>query len=134
MGIGQPPKLMSIKFSSEELELAQLLKAYGLCWTPEVGHYALDQAGLIECESPFQDRVFFILDLKHFLRRSQSIEGLVSGMCWLPTWEQARQVLREQNVDAGRISEHLKATNAIARGDERLELYRLIESSITGEL
>jgi hypothetical protein len=63
-----------LKFCEEELDLAQLFKAFGLEWTPQCGHYVLDQSKLIDCSSPFQERVFFILDLKHFLRRAENME------------------------------------------------------------
>ncbi len=122
----------TVRFSGEELDLAQLFKAYGLDWTPEVGHYVLDQSELIKCESPFQDRVFFILDLKHFLRRSETIENLKERVCWLPTWEQMRQLLREHDVSDQTVVEHLELTQAIGRGTERLELYRLFEERLTG--
>lgn len=124
----------SLEFCDEELDLAQLFKAYGLDWTPTVGHYVLDQSDLIECDSPFQDRVFFILDLKHFLRRSETLENLKERMCWLPTWEQSRKLLRDYGVDDQYVAKHLSATNAIEQGHERLELYRLLEEQITGGL
>lgn len=122
----------AVHFCQEELELAQLFKAYGLEWTPSVGHFVLDQSELIECDSPFQGRVFFILDLKHFLRRSDSIENLKQSMCWLPTWQQARQILRQNGVSNSQVAAHLSETKAIESGTERLELYRLIEQAITG--
>ena len=124
----------TVRFTDEELDLAQLFKAYGLDWTPEVGHFVLDQSELIEAESPFQDRVFFILDLKHFLRRSETIENLKEGMCWLPTWEQMRELLREHDVSDLQVSEHLRETNAVELGAERLELYRLFEERMTGSV
>lgn len=123
--------LNSMSFSDEELELAQLFKAYGLDWTPTCGQYVLDQSQLIECDSPFQGRVFYILDLKHFLRRSGTVERLREAMCWLPTWEQARCILRDFHVSDARVAVHLAETSAIETGTERLELYRLIEAEIT---
>jgi hypothetical protein len=127
-------EMSGVNFVPEELELAQAFKAYGLDWTPSVGHYVLDQSHLIECESPFQDRVFFILDLKHFLRRSETVEHLKERVCWLPTWEQARDLLRTQGVPAQLITQRLQANQALERGTERLELYRLIEDLVTGNL
>ncbi len=120
-------------FSSEELELAQLFKAFGLDWTPRPGMYVLDQSDLIECPSPFQDRVFFILDLKHFLRRSGTIEQLKDRVCWLPTWEHARKILADLGVPAAPIAQRLVDSRALIDGTERLELYRMIEERITGE-
>lgn len=124
--------MASVNFSVEELELAQLFKAYGLNWVPMVGHYVLDQSDLIECDSPFQDRVFYILDLKHFLRRSETVENLAERMCWLPTWEQARELLLKYGLSNEAVAKHLQTTHAIENGTERLELYRLIEEQITG--
>lgn len=125
--------MTSVHFSEEEIELAQLFKAYGLEWTPQPGHFVLDQSQLMEVSSPFQDKVYFILALRHFLRRSGTMESLKDGMCWLPTWEQARHILREAGVNAGGLEQRLIDTRAIAAGTERLELYRMIEEQITGE-
>lgn len=125
---------MSPPFSQDEIELAQLLKAYGLSWTPCVGHYVLDQSGLIEVDSPFQDRVYFILDLKHFLRRSETLERLAESMCWLPTYEQCRQVLDHLMVGPEAIRHNLQQQDVIENRSERLVLYRLIEAAITGEV
>lgn len=123
-----------MKFSNEEIELAQLFKAFGLEWTPACGQYVLDQSGLIECASPFQPRVFFILDLKHFLRRCQTLDELKQRMCWLPDWQQARQVLEQLGVRSADVAQRLMDTRAIEHGCERLELYRLIEEQLTGGL
>ncbi len=122
------------KFCEAEIELAQLFKAYGLEWSPAPGQYVLDQSGLIECASPFQGRVFFILDLKHFVRRCGTLEELKQRMCWLPDWDDARQILRELAVDGQQIAERLQSSRALESGTERLELFRLIEESLTGSL
>lgn len=123
-----------VRFSDEELDIAQVLKAYGLPWRPACGHYVLDQSQLINRTSPFQDRVFFILDMSHFLRLAGSEERMIDGLCWLPTWEQAREILRGEQVPDQVIEQRLKESNALAKGTERLELYRLIEEAITGVL
>lgn len=131
MSENEQTALKADKFSEDEIQLAQLFKAYGLPWTPEPGQYVLDQSELIECSSPFQQRVFFILDLKHFLRRSGTLGELTERMCWLPDWDDARQILRDIGVDSTEIAERLRATQAIEQGTERLELYRLIEEHLT---
>lgn len=120
----------SVHFSNSEIEAAQRLKALGLPWEPTPGHYVLDQCDLIECDSPFQGRVFFILDLKHFLRRSGTLERLKQGMCWLPTWEQARAILADMNVASSEIARLIHESGAISNGCERLELYHLIEQQL----
>jgi hypothetical protein len=121
------------KFSDEELELAQLFKAYGLDWKPAPGQYVLDQGQLIEAPSPFQERVFFILDLRHFLRRSGTLDGLKERLCWLPTFEDARALLRDFGVSNSEVARRLCETGALASGSERLELYRMIEDCLTGD-
>lgn len=120
-----------MKFSQSELELAQLLKAYGLEWTPQCGQYVLDQSGLIEQESPFQPNVFFILDLKHFLRRAGTLEELKQRMCWLPDWQDARQLLQTMGVTSADVRRRLLDSQALENQTERLELYRLLEEHMT---
>ncbi|EMI53369.1 hypothetical protein, partial [Rhodopirellula sallentina] len=101
-----------MRFSTEEVRLAHELKAAGLPWQPQPGHYVWDGEPLIEHDSPFHDRVFFILDLKHFLRRSETMERLVESMVWLPTWQQCRDLLRERGVSNNAIIERLQETDA----------------------
>lgn len=126
--------LQTPHFTDDELELAQLFKAYGLEWTPSPGQFVLDQSHLIEVPSPFQERVYFILDLRHFVRRSGNIEELKQRMCWLPTWEDARRLLRQFSVADAEVSRRVCETGALAAGRERLELYRIIEDCLTGDL
>lgn len=117
-------------FREDEIELAKELKAAGLVWNPQPGHYVWDETCLIEHDSPFHGRVFFILDLKHFLRRSKTIEALQKRLVWLPTWEQLRALIRQQQVSESDVAQHLNRTNAIATQTERLELYRLLLASL----
>ena len=123
-----------MKFSIPEIELAQLFKAYGLEWTPQCGHYVLDQAQLVQSASPFQPNVYYILDLKHFLRRSGTLEQLKQRMCWLPDWQDARQLLQQLGVSSVTVAQRLIHSRAIENNLERLELYRLIEEQLTGEM
>ena len=89
----------TMKFTDAEIEKALRLKRLGLPWTPSVGHYVWDETDLIKCESPFHDMVFYILDLKHFFRRADSLEQLQRDLCWLPTWFDARQILAQMGVN-----------------------------------
>ena len=119
-----------MKFTNAEIEKAQRLKRMGLEWWPAVGHYVWDEADLIKCESPFHDMVFFILDLKHFFRRADSVEQLQRDLCWLPTWYDARQILAKMGVTDETIATRLKESQAIENNLERLCLYELIEESL----
>ena len=120
-----------MKFTKEEIELARKLKQQGLDWQPSVGHFVWDEADIVKCEFPFHDMVFFILDVKHFLRRAETIENLQRDLCWLPTWYQAREVLSENAVSTERIIEKLRVERAIENGTERYCLYELIEECLS---
>jgi hypothetical protein len=119
-----------VRYSAEEIQLAHELKAAGLPWQPEPGHFVWDGEPLIEHDSPFHDRVFFILDLKHFLRRSESMERLIASMVWLPTWQQARELLAGMDVSADAIQSRLIESNALANGNERLVLYQMLMEAL----
>lgn len=113
-------------FSQAEIQLAHELKAAGLPWHPQPGQYVWDGEPLIKHDSPFHDRVFFILDLKHFLRRSGTIEKLIESMVWLPTWQQCRALLNDRGITSHEVLAHLQASDAFVRGEERSELYCLL--------
>ncbi len=119
-----------MKFTQTEIELARRLKQLGLGWTPSVGHFVWDESGLIECSSPFHDHVYFILDLKHFLRRAGTIERLQQDLCWLPTWEQSRELLRQAGVAEAEVARRLVASGAIESGNERICLYEMLAEQL----
>ena len=79
---------------------------------------------MIEKPSHFQDRVFFILDLKHFLRRMGSVDGLKKTLTWLPTWYDARYLLQSHGVSDDQVADSLREAQAIERKTELLTLYR----------
>lgn len=119
-----------MKFTTAEITQALELKRLGLDWNPGTGCYVWDEAGIIKCESPFHDLVYYILDIKHFLRRADSIEQLKRDLCWLPTWFDARQVLQGLGVTPEAITDRLKTDQAIENGTERMTLYRMIEEKL----
>lgn len=119
-----------MRFSADEIQWAKHLHDLGLPWEPRPGHYVWDEAGYIEQPSPFQDRVYFILDLKHFLRRTGSLDTLKTSMIWLPTWHDARDILAAMGVEDEVVAEALRAPPALERREELLTLYRLIASRL----
>jgi hypothetical protein len=119
-----------VQFSSDEVQHARELKLLGLPWKPHAGHYVWDDAGLIDCPSPFHDRVYFILDLKHFLRRAGTVESLTQALIWLPTWHNAREILSSLGVSHESVAQRLEASNAIADGCELAMLYRMIAEQL----
>jgi len=119
-----------MKFSPAEIELGRELKSQGLPWTPQPGHYVWDEGGVIEQNSPFHDRVFFILDLKHFLRRTSTIENLQKMFYWLPTWQDAREILESLGITSPEIADRLLEERAVEQNQERLVLYRMIQEAL----
>ena len=119
-----------MQFSAQEIHGATQLRDLGLGWEPQPGQYVWDEAGLIEPPSPFQNGVYFILDLKHFLRRSGTLDGLKQSMVWLPTWRDARLILHTIGVDNSQVAEALQAQSALEQHQELLTLYGLIAAHL----
>ena len=57
-------RVLQPQFTPQEIAMAARLRGLGLPWEPVVGHYVLDEQGTIQPGSPFQDRVYFILNMK----------------------------------------------------------------------
>ncbi len=114
------------QFSSEEIKLAGGMKARGLRWEPQVGHYVYDMTRLVEKSSPFQDGVYFVLNYDYFMGLIGGVDKFKQMMIWLPTWEDARKILRSLEVTDAELSEHLLRESSFENGGERLATYRLI--------
>ena len=119
-----------MNFSESEIEIAKKLHDLDLQWQPQAGDYVYDMKGIIEKPSPFQDHVYFILDIKHFIRRAQNVEGIKKAMCWLPLWEDCREILVKLGVKWEDIFQRLQETSAFERESERTEMYRIILSRL----
>jgi hypothetical protein len=116
-----------MRFSQQEIDAARRLRQLGLDWFPAPGHFVFDEAGVIEQPSPFQERVYFILELKHFLRRTGCVDRLKTALFWLPTWHDARDLLQSQEVTDREVAAVLQNAAAIESRTELLTLYRLLE-------
>jgi hypothetical protein len=119
-----------MRFSEDEILLALELCMLGLPWEPQPGHYVWDADGLIDCPSPFHDRVYFILDLKHFLRRAGTLEELKAALVWLPTWHDARNILESLGVSHAEVACRLEEYDAIEQQIELATLYRMIADQL----
>jgi len=115
-----------MRFSQQDIDAARRLRELGLSWFPAPGHFVFDEAGVIEQPSPFQDGVYFILELKHFLRRTGCLDRLKSALFWLPTWHDARELLQSQGVADAEVADALQNAGSIESRGELLTLYRLI--------
>jgi len=125
-------------FSKDEIDTAILLHRAGLPWQPQAGHFVFDWNDRVRRSSPFQDRVFFVLNHDHFMRLLGGVERFRSQMVWLPLWEDMRQMLRQRGVPDEEVERQLLKTNALRtnalrEGNERLVLYQLLLSSLTTE-
>lgn len=122
--------LPDMMFSSDEIQLAKTLKAQGLSWEPTVGHYVFDATSHCRYPSPFQERVYFILNHAYFMRDVGGEDRFQEIMVWLPTWEQSRAILRDAGVSDQDVVSHLQKTDAFESGQERMQLYRMIQSRV----
>ena len=119
-----------MNFSAEEIEIARGLFASELDWEPTAGNYVFDETGFCPQPSPFQERVYFILNYDYFMKRVGGVERFKKIMTWLPTWYDCRQILGSMHVGAAEVVAALEAADALAEGSERVTLYRLIASRL----
>jgi hypothetical protein len=112
---------------------ARRLKEAGLFWHPQAGCFVWDDMGVIEAPSPFPDRIYFILNLRHFLRRFGTEEEMVDKLVWLPTWHQARLTCRAMAIGDTEVWETLCSSREKACGTELLLLYDLILRGLKGQ-
>ncbi len=115
-----------MNFSECEIEMARRFSELGLVWEPKAGHYVLDPTGFCRQTSPFQDRVYFILNYPYFMDRVGGVERFKQIMIWLPTYEDARRILRNLGVSDVEVADELFRRRAIQRGSERESLYEMI--------
>ena len=118
--------LPPIPFDLRHCHAAAQLKQGGLPWTPHVGCFVWDPDEIIEVTSPFPDRIYFILNLGHFLRIFGSFEEICNKLVWLPTYHQARLLCDQVGVDQDEVSAALASPENLGAGNELLALYKMI--------
>ena len=116
--------LATMPFDQKTREKALLLKKAGLPWTPHVGCFVWDADEHIQVNSPFPGRIYFILNLGHFLKRFDSIDNMIDKLVWLPTHHQARLLLDQYDLAPGDIFRELTAE--MSSTDELQVLYDLL--------
>jgi len=119
-------------FDERHFLLARELKGRGLPFEPHVGCFVWDPQKAISVESPFPDRVYFILSLPRFLDIFGSKANIVEKLVWLPTWHQARLLCRKMGIDDDRIAALWRDQSAPAPGEELLRLYQLMIDGLKG--
>jgi hypothetical protein len=122
--------LPPIPFDLRHCQAAAQLKERGLPWTPHVGCFVWDPDEIIEVTSPFPGRIYFTLNLGHFLRISGSLEEISRELVWLPTYHQARLLCDQVGADQEEVSAVLASAENIRAGEELLVLYKMILSKL----
>ena len=115
-----------MRFRPEEIELARELLQAGLQWEPKAGHFVYDETGFCRKTSPFQTGVYFILNYDYFMRQAGGVERFKEIMTWLPTWHDAREILRDFGIADEELAAKLHERRAIEDGRELIVLYELI--------
>lgn len=112
-----------IPFDERHCRAALQLKEAGLPWRPHVGCFVWDREGCIEVPSPFPEKIYFILNLGHFLRLLGSIEDVVQKLVWLPTWHQARQIGAKLGIEDKELSDIFSGSAIPGPGQDLPALY-----------
>jgi hypothetical protein len=123
-----------MQFSQQQIDLALEMKRLGLDWEPAVGHYVYDRQHIVDRPSPFQPRVYFVLNFDHFIRLVGGVERFRTEMAWLPTWEDAREILAKLGVSDADLQRRLMEVDAIGRRVEMDEIYRAIRDRLAAGL
>lgn len=113
-------------FTGDHRRLALAMKDAGLLWEPQVGCFVWDKEGRIETGSPFGDGIYFILDLKPFLRRFASLDRMSKDLVWLPTLDQALWLCKNLDIDNDAMASLSAGINPPDGSQILLALYELI--------
>ena len=122
-----------MRFTDEEIQLARQFRRDGLEWEPKPGNYVYDETAFCKQQSPFQDRVYFILNYPYFMKTVGGVQRFKDIMTWLPTWDDARDILRSFRVSNDEILKCLCDERSIEKGCERLSLYKMIAAALQSE-
>ena len=106
-----------MRFTESEIDHAMRLRAAGLSWGPEPGHYIFDINGMVRAGSPFQAGIFLINSTNTFEAMVGGQEEMFENFVWLPTWEDCRTWLKEKQVSEDDVTSAWQSGNA--RGTQR---------------
>ena len=120
-----------MRFKESEIDSAMRLRAAGLTWGPEPGHYVFDINGMVRASSPFQAGVFLINSTNTFESMVGGQEELFENFARLPSWADCRIWLEEKGVTDERVMEAWQAGRASGLTD-RETLYTLILEILEG--
>jgi len=113
-------------FDECHCRLGVSLQEAGLPWRPHVGCFVYDPVRHIQVPSPFPNRIYFILNLGHFLRLLGTVEDIRKRLIWLPTWHQARLLCQQFELADDTVSKLWREGKVMRAGDELLAIYELL--------
>jgi hypothetical protein len=106
------------------------LKAAGLKWRPHVGCFVWDPGNYIKQDSPFPNRIYFVLSLPRFIEIFGDSKKMAENLIWLPTWHQARLLCAKLGVPGGAVSSLWQTNEALSPGEELLHLYGVLMDAL----
>ena len=122
--------LAPMPFDERICHRALEMKENGLVWRPHVGCFVWDPDENIIPDSPFPDRIYFILSLKRFIDIFETIDHMADKLVWLPTWHQAQLIYRQLSGTQATIDNWRSSNPASSVVDELLYLYELINDAL----
>jgi hypothetical protein len=117
-------------FDDHICQLARQLKATGLKWQPHVGCFVWDPENYIKQDSPFPNRIYFVLSLPRFIEIFGDIEKMVEKLIWLPTWHQARLLCKNLGVPGDTVLNLLQGNDSLSAGEELFRMYGIIMNAL----
>jgi hypothetical protein len=122
--------LAPLPFDDRICGQARQLKAAGLKWRPHVGCFVWDPGNYIKQDSPFPNRIYFVLSLPRFSEIFGDSEKMAENLIWLPTWHQARLLCTKLDVPGGAVSSLWQTNEALSPGEELLHLYGVLMDAL----
>ena len=106
------------------------MKNSGLVWRPHVGCFVWDPDEIIKPDSPFPNRIYFILSLKRFIDIFETIDRIVDELVWMPTYNQALDLYRQLAGTEGVKNKKEPEDPALSTVEELLHIYGLVIDSL----
>ena len=122
--------LAPLSFDDRICRQALGMKSAGLKWQPHVGCFVWDPEGNIKQDSPFPNRIYFVLSLPRFVDIFGDIEKVAENLVWLPTWHQARLLCSQLGVPDSAVSTLWPKNEGLPPGEDLQYLYSLIMDTL----
>jgi hypothetical protein len=124
--------LAPLPFDDRICQRALQMKSAGLKWQPHVGCFVWDPEHFIKLDSPFPNRIYFVLSIPRFIEIFDNIEKMIEKLVWLPTWHQARLLCENLGVPGDTVLNLWQGNDNLSAGDELLVIYQVIMDALSG--